>query len=84
MFWRPHATEPRYGPTSRQRRDPEKLKEGLAQLSNNPMLKGLADAVPGLREVLDDPEALEEQVTSFLRFEPAAPPTVFGRALLFC
>lgn len=48
------------------------------------MLKGLADAVPGLREVLDDPEALEEQVTSFLRFEPAAPPTVFGRALLFC
>lgn len=46
------------------------------------MLKGLADAVPGLREVLDDPEALEEQVTSFLR--PAAPPTVFGCALLFC
>jgi len=27
------------------------------------MLKGLADAVPGLREVLDDPAALEEQAS---------------------
>ena len=37
--------------------DPEKLKSGLEQLSTNPALKGLADAVPGLREVLDNPEA---------------------------
>lgn len=43
--------------------DPEKLKEGLAQLSSNPALKGLADAVPGLRDVLDNPEALEEQAS---------------------
>jgi len=41
--------------------DPEKLKEGLSQLSTNPALKGLADAVPGLRDVLDNPEQLEEQ-----------------------
>jgi hypothetical protein len=48
---------------SRAGSDPEKLKEGLAQLSSNPALKGLADAVPGLREVLDNPEALEEQAS---------------------
>lgn len=41
--------------------DPEKLKQGLQQLTSNPALKGLADAVPGLREVLDDPQQLEEQ-----------------------
>merc|ERR1719217_1171605 len=41
--------------------DPEKLKEGLEQLNTNPMLKGLADAVPGLKEVLNDPEQLEMQ-----------------------
>jgi len=43
--------------------DPEKLKAGLEQLSSNPALQGLADAVPGLREVLDDPQQLEEQAT---------------------
>ena len=48
---------------SRPRRDPDKLREGLEQLSSNPALKGLADAVPGLREVLDDPAALEEQAS---------------------
>jgi len=41
--------------------DPEKLKQGLQQLTSNPALKGLADAVPGLKEVLDDPAALDEQ-----------------------
>jgi len=41
--------------------DPEKLKEGLSQLTTNPALQGIADAVPGLREVLDDPEQLEAQ-----------------------
>lgn len=35
----------------------------MAQLSSNPALKGLADAVPGLRDVLDNPEALEEQAS---------------------
>jgi hypothetical protein len=41
--------------------DPEKLREGLEQLNTNPMLKGLADAVPGLKDVLNDPEQLELQ-----------------------
>lgn len=43
--------------------DPDKLKAGLEQLSTNPALKGLADAVPGLREVLNDPDALAEQAS---------------------
>lgn len=43
--------------------DPEKLKTGLEQLGSNPALAGLADAVPGLREMLDDPEALQEQAS---------------------
>jgi hypothetical protein len=41
--------------------DPEKLKAGLEQLGSNPALKGLADAIPGLQDVLDDPAQLEEQ-----------------------
>jgi len=41
--------------------DPEKLKSGLEQLTNNPALAGIADAVPGLREVLNDPDALDAQ-----------------------
>ena len=44
--------------------NPEKLQEGLQQLTSNPALKGLADAVPGLREVLDDPEAMQQQVAA--------------------
>ena len=40
--------------------NPDKLKEGLAQLSTNPALKGLAD-MPGMKEVLDNPEAMAEQ-----------------------
>ena len=42
--------------------DPEKLQQGLEQLTTNPALAGIADAVPGLREVLDNPEAMREQV----------------------
>lgn len=42
--------------------DPEKLTQGLQQLSENPALKGLAEAVPGLQEMLDDPVAMQEQV----------------------
>mmetsp|Transcript_43219 Transcript_43219/g.113517 ORF Transcript_43219/g.113517 Transcript_43219/m.113517 type:complete len:271 (+) Transcript_43219:58-870(+) len=41
--------------------DPEKLQQGLQQLAENPALKGLADAVPGLADVLNDPEQLAEQ-----------------------
>jgi len=41
--------------------DPDKLQAGLQQLTDNPALKGLADAVPGLRDVLDNPEAMQEQ-----------------------
>jgi len=42
--------------------DPEKLQAGLQQLTENPELKGLADAVPGLREMMDDPVKMQEQV----------------------
>jgi len=42
--------------------DPEKLQQGLQQLAENPALKGLADAVPGLSEALSDPESMREQV----------------------
>jgi len=42
--------------------DPEKLMQGLEQLSSNPELAGMANMVPGLREVMDDPVAMREQV----------------------
>lgn len=41
--------------------DKDKLKSGLEQLGSNPALRGIADAVPGLREVLDDPDQLDSQ-----------------------
>ena len=43
--------------------DPEKLKQGLEQFATNPALKGLADAIPGMKEILDNPEALAEQAS---------------------
>ena len=43
------------------RRDPEKLKAGLEAFATNPALKGLADSIPGMREMLEDPEKLSEQ-----------------------
>ncbi|KAL1511949.1 hypothetical protein AB1Y20_005229 [Prymnesium parvum] len=42
--------------------DPEKLRQGLEQFSTNPMLKGLADAVPGLKEVLEDPDLMAKSI----------------------
>ena len=42
--------------------DPEKLQAGLQQLTENPELKGIAEAVPGLREMMEDPEKMQEQV----------------------
>jgi len=42
--------------------DPEKLQQGLEQLKDNPALKGLASAVPGLEDMLNNPEQLKEQV----------------------
>lgn len=43
--------------------DPDKLQAGLQQLMDNPALKGLADAMPGLAEAMSDPESMREQVT---------------------
>jgi len=42
--------------------DPDKMRQGLEQFATNPMLKGMADAIPGLKEVLDDPEAMEKSI----------------------
>merc|ERR1719198_1888172 len=42
--------------------DPQRMKEGLEQFASNPMLKGMADSIPELQEVLENPEKLEETV----------------------
>jgi len=42
--------------------DPEKLKKGLEQFATNPMLKGMADSVPGLKQMLDDPEMMSKSI----------------------
>lgn len=42
--------------------DPEKMRMGLEQFANNPLLKGVADAVPELKEVLSNPELMEESI----------------------
>jgi len=42
--------------------DPEKLKEGIKQFAENPAFQGLADSIPGMKEMLEDPEALNAQV----------------------
>ena len=66
--------------------DPEKLKEGLAQLQNNPMLKELADTMPGLSDVLNDPEMMEQQLDQTAKLfkamgDPAAMQEVLGDTL---
>jgi len=43
--------------------DPDKLKAGLEQLATNPALKGFADAIPGMKEMLEDPDMLAEQAS---------------------
>jgi len=42
--------------------DPDKMRQGLEQFANNPMLKGVADAVPELQEVLNNPALMEESI----------------------
>merc|ERR1719352_1851376 len=42
--------------------DPDKMRMGLEQFANNPLLKGVADAVPELKEVLSNPELMEESI----------------------
>eukprot|EP00964_Phaeocystis_antarctica_P051615 scaffold30120_cov56-Phaeocystis_antarctica.AAC.5 len=42
--------------------DPEKMRQGLEQFANNPLLKGVADAVPELAEVLNNPALMEESI----------------------
>merc|ERR1719231_566471 len=44
--------------------DPEKLKASFAQLKDNPMLAGLADAVPGFKEAMENPDEIAEQVAA--------------------
>lgn len=45
--------------------DPDKMRLGLQQFATNPMLKGLADSMPELKEVLDNPEMLEQSIAEF-------------------
>ena len=42
--------------------DPEKMRQGLEQFASNPLLKGMADAVPELAEVLNNPALMEESI----------------------
>merc|ERR1719424_1012110 len=42
--------------------DPEKMRAGLEQFASNPLLKGVADAVPELAEVLNNPALMEESI----------------------
>lgn len=42
--------------------DPEKMRVGLEQFASNPLLKGVADAVPELKEVLSNPALMEESI----------------------
>jgi len=42
--------------------DPEKMRLGLEQFASNPLLKGVADAVPELKEVLSNPALMEESI----------------------
>merc|ERR1719324_2028339 len=42
--------------------DPEKMRLGLEQFASNPLLKGVADAVPELKEVLNNPALMEESI----------------------
>merc|ERR1719399_1784499 len=41
----------------------QKLMAGLEQFATNPALKGLADSIPGMKEMLEDPEQLAEQAS---------------------
>merc|ERR1719352_1007602 len=42
--------------------DPDKMRVGLEQFASNPLLKGVADAVPELKEVLSNPALMEESI----------------------
>ena len=42
--------------------DPEKMRLGLEQFASNPLLKGVADAVPELKEVLNNPALMEGSI----------------------
>merc|ERR1719473_2539573 len=42
--------------------DPDKMRVGLEQFASNPLLKGVADAVPELKEVLANPALMEESI----------------------
>merc|ERR1719265_219077 len=42
--------------------DPEKMRLGLEQFASNPMLKGVAEAMPELQEVLSNPALMEESI----------------------
>merc|ERR1719198_4303 len=42
--------------------DPEKMRQGLEQFASNPLLKGMADAMPELKQVLEDPETMQKSI----------------------
>eukprot|EP00967_Tisochrysis_lutea_P007489 scaffold8907_cov28-Tisochrysis_lutea.AAC.1 len=42
--------------------DPEKLREGMAQIAENPMFAQMAKAMPGLQDALSDPDLIEASI----------------------
>ena len=42
--------------------DPEKMRVGLEQFASNPMLAGMAESMPELKAVLDNPALMEESI----------------------
>ena len=42
--------------------DPDKMRVGLEQFATNPMLKGMAESMPELKAVLDNPALMEESI----------------------
>ena len=42
--------------------DPDKMRQGLEQFATNPMLKGMAESIPGLQQVLDDPDLMQKSI----------------------
>ena len=42
--------------------DPDKMRVGLEQFASNPMLAGMAESMPELKAVLDNPALMEESI----------------------
>merc|ERR1712023_484695 len=58
--------------------DPEKMRLGLEQFASNPMLKGVADAMPELQEVLSNPALMEESIAQAQKMFAGGMPQIDG------